>query len=378
MAQRRPLLRSLSSMRRAAVLALAVVAVLPGGVRPWGIGRAPIATSLRPGTAVDATTAVPRWRLSLYGRPALRPASRMATPLRMAGTGTTRQDGTYDRSPGAALMARLGAIDDGAERRAALRENFQACDNDAMEFLGAKLQAGETGNWPALLGDLQDLMQERLEAGKELLSSLIASGEINVLDRKIVEKVKSGECDPSFLNVLQINLQDAEQNMSNEEQGGSQRFQVLLHIYTRVQEELEKKAKPAVGLLHKLLRMIDEPGIRVNVLEHNLKPKPEEERAMVVVDGKMTLEPGSLVDPMDLVSAITDYMNRIRGLDQVENSGFTEADIAQSFEDCRVIAKEARLQVEAHYSKEILDDFTESLTPVFEPIMGTLENYRRS
>ena len=153
---------------------------------------------------------------------------------------------------------------------------------------------------------------------------------------------------------------------------------MLLHIYTRVQEELEKKAKPAVGLLHKLLRMIDEPEIRVNVLEHNLKPKPEEERAMVVVNGKMTLEPGSLVDPMDLVSAITDYMNRIRGLDQVENSGFTEADIAQSFEDCRVIAKEARLQVEAHYSKETLDVFTESLTPVFEPIMGTLENYRRS
>ena len=29
------------------------------------------------------------------------------------------------------------------------------------------------------------------------------------------------------------------------------------------------------------------------------------------------------------------------------------------------------------YSKEELDDFTESLTPVFEPIMGTLSNYRR-
>ena len=27
-----------------------------------------------------------------------------------------------------------------------------------------------------------------------------------MLDRKIVEKVKSGECDPSFLNVLQVPL----------------------------------------------------------------------------------------------------------------------------------------------------------------------------
>jgi hypothetical protein len=46
---------------------------------------------------------------------------------------------------------------------------------------------------------------------------LLASGEINVLDRKIVEKVKNGECDPSFLNVLQINLQDAEENASAED-----------------------------------------------------------------------------------------------------------------------------------------------------------------
>ena len=108
-------------------------------------------------------------------------------------------------------------------------------------------QAGEQGHWNALLEDLQALMQERLEAGKELLSSLLASGEINVLDRKIVEKVKSGECDPSFLNVLQINLQDAYDKQNEED--GSQRVQVLMHIYTRVQEELEKKAKPALGTL---------------------------------------------------------------------------------------------------------------------------------
>ena len=42
-----------------------------------------------------------------------------------------------------------------------------------------------------------------------------------------------------------------------------------------------------------------------------------------------------------------------------------------------MIAKEARMQVERFYDKEQLDTFTESLTPVFEPIMGTLANYRR-
>jgi hypothetical protein len=33
-----------------------------------------------------------------------------------------------------------------------------------------------------------------------------------------------------------------------------------------------------------------QPEIRMNVLEHNLKPKPEEERAMIVVDGEMTTD----------------------------------------------------------------------------------------
>lgn len=38
----------------------------------------------------------------------------------------------------------------------------------------------------------------------------------------------------------------------------------------------------------------------------------------------------------------------------------------QAFEDCRVIAKEARAVVERMYDEEVLDEFTESLTPVFE------------
>lgn len=121
------------------------------------------------------------------------------------------------QEPGAALMEKLGAIADTDERRALLRDNFQACDDPAMQYLAAKLQAGAEGHWQALLSDLQSLMSERLEAGKGLLMDLLASGEINVLDRKIVEKVKSGECDPSFLNVLQINLQDASQNQDQED-----------------------------------------------------------------------------------------------------------------------------------------------------------------
>jgi hypothetical protein len=136
--------------------------------------------------------------------------SRAFSMATLGGVAKNVDEHTLNQEPGAALMAKLGELADQDKRRAMLRENFQQCDEEAMAYLGAKLQSGERGNWQALLVDLQELMQERLEAGKELLMNLLASGEINVLDRKIVEKVKNGECDPSFLNILQINLQDAE------------------------------------------------------------------------------------------------------------------------------------------------------------------------
>jgi len=356
-----------------------VAATLFDGVQPWSVPLSSVRSAAQTGP-LAARACV--WHSKAWLSPAksLRDAARgrcVLVPLRMADAAHTH-DGSCGpacgQEPGAVLMAKLGALDDADERRAAVRENFQQCDDAAMEYLAARLQAGEEGNWQALLLNLQEMMQERLEAGKELLVALLASGEINVLDRKVVEKVKSGECDPSFLNVLQINMQDAQANADQED---GQRLNILMHIYTRVQEELEKKAKPAVGLLHKLLRMIDEPEIRTNVLEHNLKPKPEEERAMIVIDGKMTLDDGALVSPTDFSKAIVEYMNRIRGMDQIDEAGFTEDDIAQTFEDCRVIAKEARIQVEQFYTQKELDEFTESLTPVFDPIMGTLANYRR-
>ena len=43
-------------------------------------------------------------------------------------------------------------------------------------------------------------------------------------------------------------------------------------ILSRVQEELEKTAEPAVGIVHKLMRM-DDPNIRGRILEKFLAPQ---------------------------------------------------------------------------------------------------------
>ena len=49
---------------------------------------------------------------------------------------------------------------------------------------------------------------------------------------------------------------------------------------TRIQEELEKQASPAIGVLHKLMRT-DDAALRGRILDHYLVPK----KAIVTPDG---------------------------------------------------------------------------------------------
>jgi len=61
--------------------------------------------------------------------------------------------------------------------------------------------ASEGGVWGELLMELQLMTRERMEAGRDLLNDIIASGELNILDRKVVEGVKQGKIDPAFVQV---------------------------------------------------------------------------------------------------------------------------------------------------------------------------------
>lgn len=54
---------------------------------------------------------------------------------------------------------------------------------------------------------------------------------------------------------------------------------------------------------------------------------------------------GALVEPMELVAAIKQYMEQIQGLMQVQGSQIDEVVAGQALEDCRIIAKEARQTV---------------------------------
>ena len=64
-------------------------------------------------------------------------------------------------------------------------------------------------------------------------------------------------------------------------------------------------------------------------------------------------------------------------LAKVRDAGFDKDDVGQTYEDCRVIAKDARQCVCLYYDEAMVNDFTESLTPVFQPVLTTLQKYRQ-
>lgn len=100
---------------------------------------------------------------------------------------------------------------------------------------------------------LVDIMDTQLEAGRDLLKSFLECGEIRKLDGAIARGIKGDKLDMAFFTVLSMNLKDAtleaqeggeatapsaEGEMGSGENPG--RLQILQHIYTRCQEEVEK------------------------------------------------------------------------------------------------------------------------------------------
>lgn len=243
------------------------------------------------------------------------------------------------------------------------------------------------------VGDmLEFILDRRLQKGRDLLAELLRSGEIRKLDAQIGNAQRAGKLDMAFFTVLNMNIKDAFAEAEaegsdvragngsvpmnemaapddDEEGAGSNnnRLQILQHIYTRCQEEVEKAVKPGVGLLNKLLRT-EMPAIRKNQLQHYLSPQT----SLTLPDGKViplqsTGKP--LVPPNELVSAMSDAVKQIR---EVESAGGTDRVTAANLvETCRQLAMEARMAVMEVYGEgsDELKEFQLGLQPVFRPVV---------
>lgn len=237
---------------------------------------------------------------------------------------------------------------------------------------------------------LNAIMDQQLQMAKDTLKTLLEAGEIRKLDALIGKAAREGKLDAAFFTVLNMNLQDA-QNSDDEEPANNQQFevnpeataessdgeqqqppsanraQILQHVYTRCQEEVEKTVPPGIALLNKLLRT-EQDAIRANQLQHYLCPQPN---TITSPDGKVIElnngEPRVLVPPTQLVDAIAQAIKQIR---TVEKAGGTDRVAAAGMvESVRQVAKEARLIIGQEYGvdSETLKEFENGLQPVFRP-----------
>lgn len=232
-------------------------------------------------------------------------------------------------------------------------------DENFIPTLASKIEVAPAGELPQLnelMSALQTRSQQGFERARDQLQSLLGAGEINKMDAQLSGLVRRNEVDAGLFYVLMRNMQDAE---DTGDEGGAR---LMRHLYTRLQEELEKKTEPALALLHKLTRT-DNAGIRQNLLRHNLVPQTE----TLLPDGsKLPMNPPvpALVEPMKLASVIEE------AIDKVLSMPIDRAAIEATAEDIRQVAKEAHRVVADEYPEETLVEFQDALTPAFTRALG--------
>lgn len=237
---------------------------------------------------------------------------------------------------------------------------------------------------------LQNVLDVRLRGGRELLAELLNSGEIRKLDSLIGKSAKEGRLDMSFFSVLSMNMRDAKMNDDSGgdvslsptlaqgegqeevtgEEGqptvGANRLQILQHIYTRCQEELEKNVAPGMGLLNKVLRT-EISSIRSNQLQHYLGPQ---QTTITSPDGK-TIDLGGTGQPLvshtDFVEALSNTVTQIRTLEAA--GGTDRLSAVNLVENIRQVAMEARMVLVESFGEgsDVVNEFQKDLQPVFRP-----------
>ena len=288
--------------------------------------------------------------------PALRPSGGYAASVAVTRGCPITADEAATSEFDEALRALLGKVEDGGSLASAVDASLDSLDETFIPELGARISeldadADELPQLNELMGVLQERSQQRFERARDQLQTLLSAGEINKMDAQLAGLVKRGEIDAGFFYVLLRNMEDAE---ADGDEGGAR---LMGHIHTRLQELLEGQVAPALALLHKLTRL-DQESIRLNLLRANLVPQTS---APLPGGGELPLStpaPAS-VDPMDFAGAIETALDKVLAL------SVDPAAKRATAEEIKTVAKEARSVIEEAYDTELLDEFSEALTPVF-------------
>lgn len=222
---------------------------------------------------------------------------------------------------------------------------------EAADMSEEGLPSADAPREKELLQALALRSEKGFDAGRDLLTELLGAGEINKMDAILIKAVKSDRADAGFLYVLFRNIEQAQAD------GDEKLASVLVHLHTRLQEELESRTEPALALLHKLTRL-DQPSVRDNVLRDCLVAQTS---VPLPGGGEVALNPAvpAKVDPMDFARAIEGALDKVLALP------LDRAAIEQTAEEIRTVAKEARQVVADSYERPTLEAFQDALTPAF-------------
>jgi len=211
---------------------------------------------------------------------------------------------------------------DGAQLTELVENNFETVDAETF----AAIQQAEPERAERVTNAFAAETDRRMLKAKERLEHVLDAGELLEMDRRLTTLFKQGQADAALLMVLNANVDAADPD--------TDKHAIMNHLYTRAQEEFEKKADPARALVHKLCRQPD-GQIRDNILRTYLAPQTE----LIAPDA--TRIPLATPSPPQIsheafAAAMASTVEQLRGID-------ADGDLVNAnIECCRQIAKEAR------------------------------------
>jgi hypothetical protein len=238
----------------------------------------------------------------------------------------------------------------------ALDEAFDTIPHPTMLRIN-QLAAEQVSEAIWLVTAMEETMRMRMADGATKLRLLLEAGEITKMDAALCKLVREGGADYGFTHVLATNLEHARAS------GDTTMTQLFTHLNTRMSEELEKRAEPAVGLLHRLLRT-DAEDVRERILLDFLAPKTS-----FSVPGSDVLIPLATPAPpkvgaSEFGRAVAQTVAALSAVDLTGAPATRREQIAASVEDCRAVAKQARAVIAQHCDDDELGTFSELLGPV--------------
>ncbi len=203
-----------------------------------------------------------------------------------------------------------------------VEDNFEAIDAETM----SAMQQAPPEIAERIMSAFAVETDKRMNKAKERLEHVLDAGELLEMDRRLTTLFKQGQADAALLLCLNANVEAADPN--------TDKHSIMLHLYTRAQEEFEKKADPARALVHKLCRQPD-AQIRDNILRTYLAPQTEliaPDATRIPLDKPMPAQ----ISHSQFSEAVASTVEQLRGLD-------ADGDLVNAnIECCRQVAIEAR------------------------------------